>query len=263
MASMREKSFGYPKFDENGEKLIMDRQGLYRDMMMDMKSYLMKTGDTREFDSGSGDELAILLLKGKVTFSYHGESHTVQRGSFIKENAVCLHVCRGTRVSVHAEEDAEIFLVATDNEKEFQPVLYLQDDNQVNVACDGLWENTAVRDVRTLFDYNNAPYSNLVLGETVIRPGRWAGYVPHYHKQPEVYYFRMENPDGFGASFVGEEVFKIKDGSFSAVNSDLVHPQAAAPGYPILFVWIIRHLDGDPWVREECHNEAVHQWLLE
>ena len=261
MSDLREKSFGYPRFDENGEKLIMDRKGIYMDMMMDMRSYLMKAGDVRSISSGE-DELAILLLKGRLELKFAGQTHTVQRGSFIEENAVCLHVCHHTDVSVLALDDSEILLIATDNPRDFAPTLYRQEDNHVNAACDGMWENTAVRDVRTVFDYGNAPYSNLVLGETVMRPGRWAGYVPHYHEQPEVYYFRMENPDGFGASFVGEEVYKIKDGSFCAVGPNLVHPQVAAPGYPILFVWVIRHVEGNPWVREACKNEDVHQWLL-
>ena len=258
---MRSKCFGYSEFDASGEKTILDRKGPYRDMLMDIRSFRLDAGGEKTLYLKE-DEMAIVLLQGDAVFTYGGETASVRRSSFIDDGLYCLHVCRGTQVRVRTAGPSELVVVSTENEREFAPVLYTPENTRENVACEGNWNNTAVRRVRTAFEYTNAPYSNLVLGETVMLGGCWSGFVPHYHVQPEVYYFRMENPDGFGASFVGEEVFKIKDGSFAAIQSNLVHPQVAAPGYPIYYLWLIRHLDGDPWIREACHNEAVHQWLL-
>jgi len=228
---------------------------------MDMKSFKMLPGTDRVFES-AGDETAVVLLRGKVTFDVSGTKYTARRDSFIRDGLWCLHAARNTLIKVTALEESEIVSVSTENDAEFAPVFYTPENTRENMACENIWNNSAVRKVRTAFEYTNAPYSNLVLGETVMYPGCWSGFVPHYHVQPEVYYFRMENPDGFGASFVGEEVFKIKDGSFCAVGRNLVHPQVAAPGYPIYYLWLIRHLPGDPWVREKCSNERVHEWLL-
>ncbi len=49
-----------------------------------------------------------------------------------------------------------------------------------------------------MFDLDNAPQSNLVMGEVFNQPGRWSSYPPHHHPQPEVYYYQFEHPEGFG-----------------------------------------------------------------
>lgn len=258
---MREKCFGYTEPGLHGENLILDRQGKYKDMLMDMISLRLDAGEEKQLFS-ERDEMAIVLLRGEVELVYNGISVKAARKSFISEGLYCLHVCRNTEVVVRAVGSSELVMVSTENEKAFAPVMYTPENTRENMACEGKWDNTAVRKVRTAFEYTNAPYSNLVLGETIMMGGKWSGYVPHYHEQPEVYYFRFEDPRGFGASFVGEEVFKIKDGSFAAIQSNLVHPQVAAPGYQIYYLWLLRHLDGNPWIRESCSNEEIHEWLL-
>ena len=261
MNEMREKCFGYSTFDSNGEKVILDRKGKYKDMLMDLTSFRLEENGEKLLYS-ERDELAIVLLQGNVEFHCNGIHAVAQRASFLSEGLYCLHVCRGVRVTIKALAASELVVAATENQRTFSPVMYTPKNTRENLACEGKWNNTAIRKVRTAFEYTDAPYSDLVLGETIMMGGCWSGYVPHYHAQPEVYYFRLENPDGFGASFVGEEVFKIKDGSFAAIHSNLVHPQVAAPGYPIYYLWLIRHLDENPWIRETCHNEAAHEWLL-
>lgn len=71
----------------------------------------------------------------------------------------------------------------------------------------------------------------MVLGEVINDRGNWSGYLPHYHPQPEVYYFKFDRPEGFGASFIGNDVFKSIDGSFAAIADSKTHPQAVAPGF--------------------------------
>ena len=41
----------------------------------------------------------------------------------------------------------------------------------------------------------------MVLGEVLNLPGKWSSYPPHHHPQPEVYFYRFDYPDGFGAGF--------------------------------------------------------------
>lgn len=57
----------------------------------------------------------------------------------------------------------------------------------------------------------------MVLGEVLNDRGNWSGYLPHRHPQPETYLFKFDRPEGFGASFVGDQVFKSVDNSFSAI----------------------------------------------
>jgi 5-deoxy-glucuronate isomerase len=235
-------------------------QGVCSDMLMDIEVRKLSPGSSLELEFPE-KELVILLLTGKVELKWDGGQATASRADLFSELPWVLHVARGQRAQVTAIEDSEILLQSTTNPRSFPSKLYRPEDNRTVVSCAGKWEDTAVRDVITTIDYTNAPYSNLVIGEVVQRQGRWAGYIPHHHPQPEVYYFRVDKPQGFGASFIGDSVFKITDGSFAAIPGGLMHPQVGAPGYRIYFCWMIRHLDGNPWTDRIDLEE--HKWLLD
>ena len=66
------------------------------------------------------------------------------------------------------------------------------------------------REIKTFFDLDNAPFSKMVLGEVLNLPGKWSSYPPHHHPQPEVYFYRFDYPDGFGAGFANGEIFKTQ-----------------------------------------------------
>ena len=125
----------------------------------------------------------------------------------------------------------------------------------------GKFGNVANRRVNTIFDLDIAPWSNMVLGEVLNDRGNWSGYLPHRHPQPETYYFKFDHPEGFGASFVGDQVFKSTDGSFSAIPGGELHPQAVAPGYQMYTCWMIRHLDGNPWLQTDRCEDEKYVWL--
>mgnify|MGYP003056721503 FL=1 len=113
-----------------------------------------------------------------------------------------------------------------------------------------------------VFYYENAPYSNLVLGEVFHKPGCWTSYPPHYHPQPEVYYYEFDKPQGFGVGFNGDDCYKVGDKGCLCITPMHTHQQAAAPGYKMCYVWMIRHLDGDPW-RKTRIDAQEHTWLLD
>jgi hypothetical protein len=98
----------------------------------------------------------------------------------------------------------------------------------------------------------------MVLGEVLNDKGNWSGYLPHRHPQPECYYFKFDRPEGFGASFVGDEVFKSVDNSFSAIPGGALHPQSVAPGFQMYTCWMIRHLDGDPWLQTTRNEDEKY-----
>ena len=166
-----------------------------------------------------------------------------------------------TKVIVKANSDAEILVQCTKNEKQFPAKLYAPKDVPWGYSCAGKFGNTAQRQVNTIFDYDTAPYSNMVLGEVINDRGNWSGYLPHYHPQPEVYYFKFDRPEGFGASFIGNDVFKSIDGSFAAIADRKTHPQAVAPGFLMYTCWMIRHFDNNPWLRQNCNEDERYIWL--
>ena len=240
--------FSYPEFDDQGVK-VLSRAGEGEgpdDMMMNITVYRMKVGDERSFCLPE-EEMAVLLVKGDITFSWNEEEKRGKRDSFIEEGPYCLHVSRGVSVTVRAEADSEVLVQSTENEREFAPVFYTPADCRDDIFGDGVWDNKMKRTVRTVFDYSNAPYSNMVNGEVINHQGGWSSYAPHHHPQPEVYYYRYERPEGFGACYIGDDVFRIADGSCAHIRCGKVHPQVTAPGYPMYYCWMIRHLPDDPW----------------
>lgn len=252
------KVFGYPKYDAQGEKKLTGYDDEYREMQMDIRVFQMEPGAVRSFQKPE-EEMAILLLRGRITLGYEGETATVSRKDVFSEGLWCLHVAKGTAVTVESLEETEILVQCTHNARCFDSKLYGPADAPWVWSCKGKWGNTGARRVSTVFDYETAPYSNMVIGEVLNDPGNWSGYVPHWHPQPEVYYFLFDRPEGFGASFVGEEVYKITQGSFSAIPGGKTHPQAAAPGYQMYTCWMIRHLEGDPWT-DRIEDER-YTWL--
>ncbi len=254
-----ENMFGYPDFNEAGEKVLTATDGLYRDMMMNISVFRFQKGEKRIFLKPS-EEMALLLLRGKLLLSWDGQSReTNERNDPFEDGASCLHLPCGSPVEVRALADSEFLLQSTENSRKFEARFYGPEDIAVETFGKGLCADTAVREVTTIFDYESAPYSNMVIGEIFNRQGSWSSYIPHSHEQPEVYYYRFDRPQGFGGCFIGENVFQIRDGSFCAIPGGLTHPQVAAPGYRMTYVWMIRHLDGNPWTSRE--QDPQHTWM--
>ena len=252
--------FGYPEFDKNGEMILTTYDNEYKDMMMDIRVYHMAAGETRKF-LRAGEETAVLLLSGKITYRWEKSQETVSRKDVFTEGPWCVHVCKDTAVEVEAAEASEILVQCTKNNREFPARLYSPKDAPWNYSCQGKFGNVAKRRVNTIFDYEISPKSNMVLGEVLNDRGNWSGYLPHRHPQPETYLFKFDRPEGFGASFVGDQVFKSVNNSFSAIPGGELHPQAAAPGFQMYTCWMIRHLEGNPWLQTDRCEDERYTWL--
>ena len=67
---MMSNLFGYPEFDENGEMILTTYDNEYSAMLMDVRVYSMKAGQTREFGRQE-EETAVLLLSGNRRRGLH------------------------------------------------------------------------------------------------------------------------------------------------------------------------------------------------
>lgn len=249
--------FVYPEFDASGKKQLCT-YGAENDMMMDIAVYRMKKGDKKTFLSAT-EETAVLVVLGKVSYEWNGEKKEGWRHDFINEGPYCLHACKGVEIKIEALEDSEVLVQKTDNDREFASVFYTPETCTNDTFGKGLCEDRMERTVRTIFDYSNAPYSNMVNGEVINHQGSWSSYTPHSHPQPEVYYYRYERPEGFGACFIGESAFKIADGSAAHITPGKNHPQCTAPGFPMYYCWMIRHLPGNPWTTRD--DDPRYLWI--
>ena len=92
------KVFGYPEFDANGEKILTTYDNEYKDMMMDIRVYRMKAGETRSFKR-DGEELAVLLLSGNITYAWDGNKETQQKRCIYRRPLVrsCVYRNRSQR----------------------------------------------------------------------------------------------------------------------------------------------------------------------
>ena len=100
----------------------------------------------------------------------------------------------------------------------------------------------------------------MVLGEVINLPGKWSSYPPHHHPQPEVYFYRLDKPQGFGAGWGNGELYETHHNGMSLITSKM-HSQVTAPGYACCYAWGIRHLPGDPWDKTRV-DDVEHEWLV-
>ena len=226
---------------------------------MDVGLLIMEEGDTFRW-SDENKEAAFLLFSGEVTFEWDGKSAEASRPDCFRHEAWCLLAGCGTDVVITARAHSEIYIQATENSKPYEAVMYTPETVQVQYAGNnGELKGCMQREIKTFFDYDNAPFSNMVLGEVLNHPGKWSSYPPHYHPQPEVYFYRFDYPQGFGAGFSNGEVHRTCHNGLLVINHGF-HSQVAAPGYAMCYAWGIRHLEGDPW-RKTRIDEKEHEWL--
>lgn len=230
------------------------------DMLMDIGVYKATEGEIITFCEAD-KEVAILLLDGTIQLEWEKQLELASRKSLFDENPSVLHVAKGVEIKITAKSNAEFLIQKTTNDQIFPSKYYSQKDVTSQVFGENVWKDTARRTVRTVFDYNNAPYSNMVIGEVINYPGKWSSYIPHGHDQPEVYLYKFDREQGFGAGFIGDDVYKIKHNSALCIPGGPTHPQTAAPGYAMYYCWMIRHFDGNPWT--DRVNDLAHTWLLE
>lgn len=205
-------------------------------------------------------EIALLLLEGEVTFSWAGRQETVSRTDPFRQEAWCLHLPRNTPAQVKAIGHAELYCQAAHNDRAFSPRLYAPGEVAVQRAGNKNELLGAMRrNIKTFFDYESAPWSNMVLGEVLNFPGKWSSYPPHHHPQPEVYFHRFDRLNGFGASFANGQVYTSRNNGLTVILEGF-HSQTSAPGYCMCYVWGIRHLPDNPW-RKTRIDDVGHEWL--
>ena len=242
-----------------GYNVYIDSEADDLGTMMDVGLLIMEEGDSWHYNEAE-KEVAILLFEGSVTYEWDGKSAEAVRPDCFHHEAWCLLAGCGTNITLTAHSHSEIYVQATRNAEPYEAVMYTPETVQVQHAgAGGELMGCMQREIKTFFDYDNAPFSNMVLGEVLNYPGRWSSYPPHHHPQPEVYFYRFDYPQGFGAGFANGEVYKTTHNGLLPITSKF-HSQVAGPGYAMCYAWGIRHLDGDPWKKTRIDDEE-HEWL--
>jgi len=226
---------------------------------MDVGLLVMEAGDRFTLCERE-KETAVLLFAGEVEYAWDGQRVEAKRPDCFHYDGYCLLAGKGTQILLTARAHSELYIQKTINPMAYEPVLYPPAAVQVQHAgADGELLGCMRREIKTYFDYDNAPFSRMVLGEVLNYPGKWSSYPPHHHPQPEVYFYRFDHPEGFGAGFANGEIYKTGHNGMAVINHGF-HSQTAAPGFALCYSWGIRHLEGDPWLKTRIDDPA-YSWL--
>lgn len=207
-------------------------------------------------------ETAWILLSGRAEVELDGVRTPVARASLFDEAPTVVHAPMGGSARLAAEsDDVEWAVVRATHEASFAPRIFLPKDIQNEARGKGLVQDASLRTVRLAFDLTNRPEAGIVIGEVVNLPGRWSSYPPHHHAQPEMYHYRFTLPQGYGHAELGDDVYKVKHFDTVKIRGGLDHPQVSAPGYGMYYLWVVRHVPGNPYRGFEFTEE--HKWLLD
>ena len=243
---------------EYGYNSITEMDGKHAEMLMDFGILRLSKG--QKTTSATPKERAFLLISGEAEFEWEGHTVVAQRSSCFYEGPWCLHVPSNLPVNITClKGDTEISVQQTTNNQSFEAKLFTPEDCKIEMIGTGTMNEMATRTVRRIFNKANREKSNLVLGETINFPGKWSSYPPHYHPQPEIYFYKFNLENGFGYSGLGNKVYKVINNDALLISSQVGHAQVAAPGYAMYYIWVIRHIDNMPFLQPTFVRE--HLWL--
>ena len=248
-----------PKEFSYGYNPITTMDDKEQNTLMNFGILRMKDGDV--YENSDCLERAYLLVSGKVKLEYDGVTAEIERDNCFDYEPWVLHVSNNTAVKITALGESEWCVQSTDNENAFPSKLYTPEECASENRGHGTMREASTRIVRTVFDHSNAPYANLVVGEVIGFPGKWSSYPPHNHPQPEIYFYKFNPENGYGFAELDEDVIKTHNNSTVLITKGETHPQTTAPGYAMWYLWIIRHLENDPYITPYFIPE--HRWVTD
>ena len=214
-------------------------------------------------------EYAIVLLAGECTITH--DAHRISlgpRANVFDDPPWAYYLPVGSTCFVEVESTSEIAICRSKATVAHPPKLITPDDVSVEIRGAG----NASREIRHVIK-PEFPADSLLVVEVITPSGNWSSYPPHkhdIHDMPreadleEIYYYRIDSPDGFGlqrlytADGSIDEAFVIKDGDLLLVPFGY-HAFAMAQGYTGYYLNV---LAGDEPVRTmQPSDDPSHAWV--
>lgn len=223
--------------------------------------------------SESDREQAVVPLAGSATLTFDGADHSVSRSSVFTELAPVGYVPPGVDITVTASSDTFTYAVGSAPAEGMYGAKLVEPSTIRSEVRGG---GQALRQVNhTLAMPIEA--ERLILYEVYVPRGTWSGWSPHCHDGldgspylEEVYYFRMDRPEGFWfhrnwrAEGADEDVF---DDLHSGGDGDLAtvprgyHTSVACPGANMYFLnYLAGELVGDERRTPPCFH-SDYTWI--
>lgn len=209
------------------------------------------------------EESVVILQEGRGTFAAAGKTWPVNRSSVFTERATGLYLPPGVELAARAETPLEAVIFSTPAPPGGEPALITPDKVQANARGKGVY----TREVHNIF-VDDPHARRLMVGETFNPPGHWSSYPPHKHDgrdgEPtleEVYYYRVDPPQGFGQQMLytndGECVtHSVRDGDTVLLPYGY-HPVSAPPGYRLYYLWGMAGQQR----KLALHEDPAHTWI--
>jgi 5-deoxy-glucuronate isomerase len=224
------------------------------------------------------EEAGIVVLGGRCVVDAGEETWTLgDRDSMFTGKPWSLYLPIWTSGNITAKTTCEIALCTTRAERSFPAKLIRPDDVEVEIRGAG----NACRQINHIIK-PDFPAHRLLIVEVFTPSGNWSSYPPHKHDVSdlpreadleEIYYYRIDPPDGFGLQRLHtadgriDQAYVINDGDLLLVPEGY-HTFAVAQGYTAYYLnilagnEIVRTMQpsDDPryaWVRETWTDEMV------
>jgi 5-deoxy-glucuronate isomerase len=190
------------------------------------------------FSTGSR-ETALLCMRGRCRVEVDGSAYELNRYDAI-------YVSRGSWVLVRAVDEVDLVECAAEVEGDYplQVVRYamIKDDPALKFRAGG---SATSRDLNILIGAN-VRAGRILAGFTRSLPGNWTSWPPHEHSEllEELYVYFDMPPPAFGIQMVytapdkPEFVGVVRDGDAVIMPAGF-HPNVAAPGHGINFIWMM------------------------
>jgi 5-deoxy-glucuronate isomerase len=231
------------------------------------------------------DEVALVPLGGRCSVAIGGGYlwEIGERENVFAGKPWAVYVPRQTDYEVTALTAVELAICATRAEETHSPRVIRPDDVEVEIRGAG----NAARQINHIVK-PEFPAHRLLVVEVFTPSGNWSSYPPHKHDVSnlpaeadleEIYYYRIDPPDGFGLQRLYtadgriDHAYVIRDGDLLLVPEGY-HVFAVAQGYTGYYLNVlagnepIRTMQpiDDPayaWVRKTWHdeqNEGASSW---
>ncbi len=240
-------------FDRVGDAPGINALANHPCRLLDFARLVLNAGTT--YSAETGDREFVLVIFGGVC-SAATDMHLFERigrrtNPFAgKPYAIYLPAETAYTITAHSQLDAGLCSAPSDLETE----PYVITPDEVGVIQSGAANfSRTLNTILTSIHQPHRPARRLIVGETFVPSGNWSTYPPHKHEiddlpheafHEEVYYFRVNPPEGFGLvrHYSPEQgydtTYTIRDGSALMIPHGY-HTTCSAPGYANYFLWCL------------------------
>ena len=239
--------------------------------LIDFARLVLPDGATYEGRTGER-EVLLVVFGGRCTVEAGGQtfSDVGKRANPFMGKPHAVYLPCNTAYTVRARGSLDAGLCSAPSDLAVEP--YAIGPEQVTANTMGAASfSRELRNILTSSDQPELPARRLIVGETLVPSGNWSTYPPHKHERDdlpreafheELYYFRMEQPDGFGHTrhYSPERgydtTFTISDSTILMIPHGF-HTTCSAPGYTNYFLWM---LAGEQRTQAVVFDPA-HAWV--